>query len=124
MSIVVQSVPDEEATKLANRIRTELRRLCISGHLRGYHYLVYMLLQVVLDPNRLMLITKSLYPDTGYHFGVSAASVERGTRTSISNCWNRGGRDALDQMACRHLIEYPTVSEFIDIVADYIRRTS
>lgn len=124
MPIMLQFIPNEETAALTNRIKKELRRLCISGHLRGYHYLTYMLLQVVRDPDRLMMITRSLYPDTGRCFGVSAANVERSSRTCITTCWNRGGRSALDQMAFHHLTECPTASEFIDIVADYIRRTS
>lgn len=124
MPSMLQAAPDKESGKLTNRIKEELRRLCLPGHLRGYHYLVYMLLQVIPDPGRIMLITKNLYPDTGRHFGISAAGVERSIRTSVSKCWNSEGRNVLEQMACRRLTKYPTSCEFIDIVADYIRRTS
>lgn len=124
MPIMAQSAPDKENNKLTNRIREELRRLCLPGHLRGYNYLAYMLFQVIPNPDRLMMVTKDLYPDTGRRFAVSAASVERSVRSSVSKCWSSEGRDVLDQMACRHLSECPTSSEFIDIVADYIRRTS
>lgn len=115
--------PEKEATELANRIKEELRRLYIPGHVHGFQYLTYMLLDVIPNPSRLDLITKNLYPDTGNAFGVSAGSVERAIRTAIAICWRSKGRETLDQMACHPLDERPTATEFIDIVADYIRRT-
>ena len=119
MSAPAQS-PD---TALTDRITLELRRLCIPGCLRGFKYLAYMLAQAVPDQNRLVLITKNLYPDTGRSFGVSAASLERAVRTAISSGWKRGGRSVLEEMACCSLSTRPTASQFLDIVADYIRRT-
>ena len=109
---------------LTNRIKIELRRLRIPGSIRGFDYLIYILLEVIPDPGRLMLTTKSLYPDTARAFGVSWSRVERSVRTAVSISWDRGGRETLDQMACHHLDERPTATQFIDIVADYIRRTS
>lgn len=113
-----------EQQELAGRIRRELRRLGILGHLRGYYYLTYMLIQVVPDPAQLELVTKHLYPETGESFGVSAASVERAARTSVAICWKGTGRNLLDQMADRRLDRRPTISEFLDIVADHIRRSA
>lgn len=115
--------PEKEKFELENRIRSELRHLHIPGYVHGFRYLTYMLLEVVPDPSRLTLITKNLYPDAGNTFGVSTGSVERDIRTAISICWRSKGRETLAQMACHHLDERPTATEFIDIVADYIRRT-
>lgn len=96
----------------------------ILTHLRGYYYLAYILLQVVPDPSQLILVTKNLYPETGQAFSIPPSRVERSVRTAVTNSWEHGGREALDQMADCHLIERPTNTEFIGIVADYIRRTS
>jgi hypothetical protein len=117
--------PDrDQQNLLSDRIRAELRRMHIPAHLRGYYYLTHILLQVVPNTGIPLFMTKNLYPDAGRTFGVSASSVERAIRTSISNCWNGKGRDALEQMADYRLPQRPTSSQFIYIMADYIRRTS
>ena len=113
-----------DQAELAQRVSGELRRLGIGSTLRGYNYLAYMLMQVVPDQKQLDLITKNLYPRTSNNFGTSKGSVERAARTAVSVCWSGPGRSALTQMACHELGKRPTVSEFLDIVADYIRRTS
>lgn len=113
-----------QGAELSERIMEELRRLCIPGRLRGFAYLTYMLGRTVPDQDQLRLITKNLYPDTGRRFGVSTGSVERNARTAIIGSWMRGGRSVLEDMACCPLEQRPTVSQFLDIVAAYIRRTS
>lgn len=121
MSTPYQPRFNREQSELSNRIGQELRRLRILTHLRGYYYLTYILLQVVPDPGWLILVTKNLYPETGRAFGVSPGRVERTVRTAVSRCWEHGGRDVLNQMADCHLVKRPTNTEFIGIVADYIR---
>lgn len=116
--------PQLSSVSLSDRIARELRRLCVPGHLKGSGYLAYMLDRAIPDKNQLDLITKNLYPDTGQHFGVSAGSVERNVRTAICSSWKRGGQVVLEEMAEHPLGEPPTSSEFLDIVSDYIRRTS
>ena len=109
---------------LLSRTTQELRRLCIPSYLKGFDYLAYMLEQAVVDRSRLNLITKYLYPDTGYHFGVSPGNVERNARTAIITSWKRGGQTILEEMAGYPLSKRPTSVEFLSIVADYIRRTN
>lgn len=109
---------------LSTRIALELRRLHISGHLRGSGYLAYMLARAVPDPGQLHLITKNLYPETGRRYGATIASVERSVRNAIHSGWEKGGGGVLEEMADAPLDRCPTVSEFLHIVSDYIRRTS
>lgn len=116
------SYPPDPA--LSARIALELRHLRIPGHLRGSSYLAYMLGRAVPNPDQLHLITKNLYPDTGRHYGATIASVERGVRNAVRSGWEKGGRDVLEEMADTPLERCPTVSEFLHIVSDYIRRTS
>lgn len=90
------NLPDrDEQSQLSDRIRAELRHVHVPAHLRGYYYLTHILLQVVPNTGAPLSMTKSLYPDAGRAFGVSAPSVERAVRTSISTCWNSEGRDVL-----------------------------
>lgn len=109
---------------LSARIALELRRLHIPAHLRGSSYLAYMLGRAVPNPDQLHLITKNLYPDTGRHYGATIASVERGVRNAVHSGWEKGGHGVLEEMADVSLDRCPTVSEFLHIVSDYIRRTS
>jgi hypothetical protein len=99
-----------------------LRSLGATGNLKGFHYAVYMIQQVEQDPSTAMLITKRLYLETAKHFGVSAGSVERNLRTVIRVCWTQPDRELLEQLAGRHLYDEPTNSEFLDMVAAFLRR--
>ena len=113
----------ERNTHLMNRINEDLRRLGIAGNLRGFYYLVLAIEETIPNPFRIQLITKDLYVDIARYYQVTPASVERAVRVAVNICWVRGERETLDQIACRHLTERPSPAQFIDLLADYIRRT-
>lgn len=98
-----------------------LRLLGATGKLVGFRYTIYMLECIVADPSRILLITKSLYPDTARQFHTSAVSVERALRTLIQICWLQADHRALDHVAGMYLRRMPTNSEFLDILAAYLR---
>lgn len=114
---------EERNLHLTTRINEVLRRLGITGNLRGFYYLVLAIEETVPNPFRIQMITKDLYVDIARYYRVSPASVERAVRTAVNICWSRGKKETLDQMACCHLTERPSPASFIDILADYIRRT-
>lgn len=99
-----------------------LRRLCLSGRLKGFGYAAYMIERAAEDPSAVQLITKSLYPETARHFQVSASAVERDLRTLVRSCWYHGDRAFLEVVAERHIPERPTNSEFLDMASAYLRR--
>lgn len=99
-----------------------LRRLGISGRLRGFRYATYMIERVAGDPEAVALITKRLYPETAARFHTSKGNVERNMRTLVQFCWHRGDRKLMDEMAGMHLSLRPTNSEFLDVAASYLRR--
>ena len=111
-------MPQMSSPALSARIALELRRLSISGRLRGCTYLAYMLGRSVPDPEQLRLITKHR------RFGATPGSVERVVRFAICKSWDRGGRATLEHMADAPLARRPPATEFLHIVSDYIRRTS
>lgn len=115
-------ITEEKDRSLADRITEALLLLGISPYYKGHGYLVASIEVTVLDPSRIELVTKDLYPSIGRRFEVTTASVERCMRTAISICWFYS-KGTLDRMAHRHLTKRPTCSEFIAIIADYIRRT-
>ena len=98
-----------------------LRSIGASGRYTGFDYAVYMIEQVVDSQESIRLITKRLYPETARHFGVKPHSVERALRTLIRSCWVYGDRDALNNVAGRTLTQAPSNSDFLDMLAAYIR---
>lgn len=105
-------------------INTEavLRSLGLTGKLTGFHYTIYMVDKVAEDPGRLRLITKCLYCDTAKCFRTTPSCVERACRTLIQSVWIRGNRTTLNGLAGYSLTQRPTNSEFIDMLAAYIRK--
>ena len=99
-----------------------LRALSVTGKLLGFRYAVYMIEQAVQNPECISLITKCLYPDTAKHFHTSPASVERAVRTMIKVIWQRTDHALLEQIAGTSLSKTPSNSEFIDMVAGFLRR--
>ena len=106
---------------LEQQVSEILRSLMIPGTLHGHQYLVTAISQTVINPARVLYITKELYPDLAKQYRSTVPNIERVIRHAIKRCWSRGGREALDQVAGIHLNQRPTNSEFIDLVANYIR---
>lgn len=108
------------APALDGQVEAVLRRLKINGTVKGLRYLIYTITETVRDPARTELITKDLYRETARLFQVSPGSVERAIRTAIEISWAEA-REEFDRIAGYHLIERPSNSRFIDLVAYYIR---
>ena len=105
---------------LTNVIRRELRSLHIPPSLLGYHYLLHVVKGVVLEPLRIRGLTKDLYREIARLHATTPGAVERDIRTAVNVCWERGGKEKLDEMAVHHLIERPFAKEFIAIVAEHV----
>lgn len=121
MIVIYLLEPEYTDVALVEQVERELLRLHIPSTMDGFHYFAEAIVQTIPDPSRTRFITKGLYRDIAKRFGMSPANVMRGMRTALGRCWSRGGREALDEMAGIHLTERPTSSEFINLVAAYIR---
>lgn len=106
---------------LTQEVEKELRRLRISGTLKGLQYLVWAVSQAVQEPEIVQYVTKGVYNVLAERYKIERPQIERTIRTAVKYSWENGGRDALDQMAGYHLEKRPTNSEFIDLVAAHIR---
>lgn len=101
---------------------TIIRSLGISATHLGYYYLNTAILLVLEDENRLLMISKLLYPLVAELHSTTPTCIERNIRTVISLCWNRGDRERLFQIAgCRIQVK-PTNGEFIDILSCYVKK--
>lgn len=98
-----------------------LRKLGILPNLGGYRYLEYGFRLVKEDPERMAYVTKELYPEIAKKYNTSWLGVEHAIRTAVTSCWLRGNREFLNELAGYPLREKPTASEFIAIVAEYMK---
>lgn len=121
MSVIFAAPPEGDA--LERQAERELRRLRIGGTLDGFRYLTTAVAMTVRNPEAIRWVTKGLYIEVAQRHRTTPARVERSIRTAIRMCWERGGRETLDQMAGYHLPQRPTASELIDLVAAHIRDT-
>ena len=101
-----------------------LRLLGVSGKLSGFYFAVYMLEQVWENPEYILLITKRLYRQTAQHFNTTTSCVERNLRTLVQTCWRQPDHSLLDQIAGCPLLQPPTNTQFIDMLAFYLRRSA
>ena len=117
-------ISEEEANNMKEKFTAEqlLRRLGVTGRLEGFRSTISLVEQVAEDPAALQLITKRLYPDTARQFGITPSALERSVRTLIRFCWEREDHAFLDRMAGCHVEQRPSNTEFIDILANYIRQ--
>ncbi len=105
--------------KEQERISDLLYWLGITSKYVGYHYLSYAVLLVMRQPERLLLVTKWLYPDIAKHFLTDWRTVERGMRFSIQVAWTTRP-EQLQSISQDVLDHRPSIAKFIRIVIDYL----
>lgn len=122
MLITFEPIPEWLDEKLSETVRKLLGTLGISPALDGRNYLCEAIIQTVRDPGRVAYITKELYPDIAKQYSTTVSNVERCMRTAVKNCWEHEGHEVLDKVAGYHLTRRPTNSEFIVLIAEFIRQ--
>jgi len=65
---------------------------------------------------RLLLVTKLVYPDVAKQFRTNWQAVERNIRTVVCTVW-RHNRPLLEKLACRPLDRRPRTSQFLSILS-------
>lgn len=101
-----------------------LRRLGCTRKLLGFPYTVYMVERIKEDPEAIRLITKQLYREAADRFGVSDRVVERNVRTIVRHCWAWPDHTLLEHIAGGPLCYCPTNAEFLDMMADFLRKVA
>lgn len=115
---------NNENNTIDSNISKILIDLGIPPHINGYMYLRSAIAIVVKNPVMINLITKNLYVTLSKEFNSSAACIERSIRHAIERSWCSGNAQAINRyfsssIAFKH--RRPTNSEFIAIIAEYIR---
>lgn len=93
-----------------------LAQLSINSRYLGAPYLRHALCLVIERPDRLLHVTKELYPMIAERFGTTCPCVMRDIRTVIDVVWTLK-RSALQSLAPYPLNKKPTVAQFIAILA-------
>lgn len=82
----------------------------------GFHYTAYAIGLCLEENQRLLFVTKALYPDVAKHFHTTVPSVERNIRTIISVIWKINPH-MLEELAGFALTKQPSVGQFLAILA-------
>ena len=109
-------------TTLQIEIETVLRALGGDGTKKGFFGIILGVSFALEDPTMLYSVTKTLYPAIGEAMGINSQAILRDMRGLVNWCWDFGDRDALNEVAGRKLLDKPSVGEFIDMLAGYLRR--
>ena len=104
-------------------IQDTLRLFGITRCYKGFLHTAYAIYLAVQDESRLEAVTKEIYMEAAFHFNCTWTAVERNIRTAVARAW-KINRPLLAEMAGYPLACIPTASEFIEILASYILRSS
>lgn len=110
--------------ELEKTISDFMLELGIPAHLRGYQFLRSAVKMCVEDMELVGSVTKLLYPDLAKMYQTTDTKIERAIRNAIEVSWERGNSDLFEELfGYSNTLEYtrPTNSEYIAVVADYIR---
>lgn len=92
--------------------------LGITPNYIGFYQAAYAVALCIKEPERLISITKSLYPDVAKYFRTTTGSVERNIRTVARISWDSRSK-ILSDLSSECLRKQPTVSQFLSLVVFY-----
>ena len=101
-------------------VPTVLRTLGATGNYKGFHLAVIAVELVLEDETRLCAVTERVYDVTAEKCCCKQYTVERNIRTVIHRIW-RINREYLQKISPYALAASPSVSEFIDMIAAYMK---
>jgi len=96
-----------------------LSQLGITANYAGFYQTAYAVSLSLTDPDRLLYITKSIYPDVAAHFQTSTSCIERNIRTVAAVSWKKNSC-LLTQLAEHPLTAKPANAEFLAILTTYL----
>ena len=100
-----------------------LRRLGVSENYKGFRYAACAAALCALSQDRLLLVTKLLYPDIAKRFDTSWSCVEHDLRTVVNVAWNHNPSLLSDLAQCALAVK-PPCAQFIAALAHGIRSDS
>lgn len=98
-----------------------LNRLGVTANYTGFFQMAYALGLCAGRQDKLLLVTKQVYPDVARQFHTSWQAVERNLRTVGNIIW-RENRALLEELACRPLSQKPSTTQLLAILAVAVSR--
>lgn len=93
-----------------------LYQLGVTANYTGFFHTACAVSLCVEQPDRLLLVTKWLYPEVAKQYKTNWKAVERNIRTVSCIIW-REGRPLLEELAHRHLEQKPRNAQMLAILA-------
>ncbi len=98
-----------------------LASLGVTANYTGFYYASYAVSLAARDSERLLFVTKSLYPDVAKHYKTSWKCVERNIRTVARISWEKNP-SLLAKLAGHPLDAKPGAAMFLAILTAAISR--
>ncbi len=105
----------------AEYISSVLRKLGVGEVYAGHRLAVDATEQVLDNPDKILYVTKELYPSIAKKYGTSIYSVERNIRTVAQVAYKSNRKLLIKIMSCE-LSRAPNSSKFIDALAHYVKQ--
>ncbi len=96
-----------------------LYRLGVTANYAGFFHTSYAVTLAVQQPERLLMVTKWLYPDVAKKYDTNWSCVERNIRTAAAVAWKHN-RPLMEQLARRSLPRRPTASQFLAMLTAHL----
>ena len=109
----------QHETYIEKQAQYFLMRLGISANYKGFHYISYGIYLSFEDPNRLLYVSKQLYPEIARRFGTDWRAVEHNMRTTITHIWKENAR-LLCFMVGYEFSQKPTVGKFLGVFYTFL----
>ena len=93
-----------------------LYQLGVTANYTGFFHTAYAVSLCVEQPDRLLLVTKWLYPEVAKRYGTNWKAVERNIRTVSCIIW-REGWPLLEELARRPLAQKPRTTQLLAILS-------
>ena len=112
---------------VCEKIGELLEQLGLARKEKGFERLSYAIAVTAKEFERAGSVTKLLYPDLAKHFQTTPEKIERSLRHLIEKSWEKGEKTRFEELFGYHRDNSeirPTNSEYIAILADWIRSGS
>ena len=97
-----------------------LENLSITRKYKGYYYLSDAIEIVNINETTLLNVSKYIYSPISLKYNCNSRTIERNIRTVILNAW-KNNKYKIENIMGVKLTSPPTVTEFIDGLAYYVK---
>jgi len=102
--------------EITSAIYSILYDLGVSAETTSFFHTAYALRLATEDQQKLLLVTKWLYPEVARHYRSNWHAVERNIRAIVHLVWTRNPK-RLELLAGKPLFDRPTPSQFLFILS-------